>query len=97
MGQFVKIGSTKDLETLEPGKLVEAGGQRIAIFNLGGKYYAIEDRCSHRGGPLSEGMLVEDEVNLSVARLPIQRKNRRRPHTARATEREEFPRAHRRK
>ena len=42
--------------------MVEAGGQRIAIFNLGGKYYAIEDRCSHRGGPLSEGMLAEDEV-----------------------------------
>ena len=62
MGQFVKIGTTEDLETLEAGKLVEAGGQRIAIFNLGGKYYAIEDRCPHRGGPLSEGMLAEDEV-----------------------------------
>ena len=45
MGQFVKIGTTEDLETLEAGKLVEARGQRIAIFNLGGKYYAIEDRC----------------------------------------------------
>ena len=62
MGQFVKIGTTEDLETLEAGKLVEAGGQRIALFNIGGKYYAIEDRCPHRGGPLSEGMLAEDEV-----------------------------------
>jgi hypothetical protein len=40
MGQFVKIGSTEDLETLEAGILVEAGGQRIATFNLGGQYYA---------------------------------------------------------
>src|SRR6266481_6658508 len=46
----------------EAGKLVEAAGQRIAIFNLGGKYWAIEDTCLHRGGPLSEGMLAEDEV-----------------------------------
>ena len=51
MGQFVKIGTTEGLETLEAGKPVEAGGQRIAIFNLGGMYYAIEDRCPHRGGP----------------------------------------------
>jgi nitrite reductase/ring-hydroxylating ferredoxin subunit len=57
MGQFVKIGTTEDLETLEAGKLVEAGAQRIALVNIGGKYYAIEDRYSHRGGPLSEGML----------------------------------------
>ena len=62
MGQFVKIGSTAELEDLEVGKLVEAAGKRIAIFNLGGKYYAIEDTCPHRGGPLSEGMLAEDEV-----------------------------------
>ena len=62
MGQFVKIGTTAELEDLEVGKRVEAGGQRIAIFNLGGKYYAIEDTCPHRGGPLSDGMLAEDEV-----------------------------------
>ena len=60
MGQFVKIGTTVELEDLEVGKLVEAGGKRIAIFNLGGKYYAIEDTCPHRGGPLSEGMLADD-------------------------------------
>ena len=62
MGQFVKIGTTDDLETLEAGKLVEAGGQRIAIFNLGGKYCAIDNTCTHRGGPLAEGKLVGEEV-----------------------------------
>jgi len=62
MGQFVKIGTTTELEDLEAGKLVETGGKRIAIFNVGGNYYAIEDTCPHRGGPLSEGMLAEDEV-----------------------------------
>src|SRR5260370_42267164 len=61
MGQFVKIGTTAELEDLEVGKLVEAAGKRIAIFNLGGKYYAIEDTCPHRGGPLSVGVLAEDD------------------------------------
>ena len=62
MGLFVKVGTTQELGALKAGKLVEAAGQRIAIFNLGGKYWAIEDACPHRGGPLSEGMLAEGEV-----------------------------------
>ena len=45
MGLFVKVGTTQELEALEAGKLVEAVGQRIAIFNVGGKYWAIEDTC----------------------------------------------------
>ena len=45
MGLFVKVGTTQELEALEAGKLVEVTGQRIAIFNLGGKYWAIEDMC----------------------------------------------------
>lgn len=59
---FVKVGTTEELEAFEAGKLVEVSGQRIAIFNVGGKYWAIEDTCPHRGGPLSEGMLATDEV-----------------------------------
>ena len=30
-------------------------GQRIALFNVEGVYYAIGDSCTHRGGALSEG------------------------------------------
>lgn len=52
MGQFVKVGTKGELDNLEGGKLVEAGGQSIAVFNLGGSYYAIENTCPHRGGPL---------------------------------------------
>jgi nitrite reductase/ring-hydroxylating ferredoxin subunit len=66
MGLFVKVVTTQELEALEAGKLVEAAGQRIAIFNLGGKYWAIEDTCPHRGGPLSEGMLYPMLANAST-------------------------------
>jgi len=62
IGLFIKVGTTQELEALEAGKLVEAAGERIAVFNAGGKYWAIDDTCPHRGGPLSEGILVEDEV-----------------------------------
>ena len=62
MGQFVKVGTKAEFEDLEAGKLVEAGGQSIAIFSLGGSLYAIESTCPHRGGPLAEGMMAEEEV-----------------------------------
>ncbi len=53
MAQFVKVASRAEFEDLEGGKLVEAAGQRIAVFNVGGSYYAIENTCPHRGGPLA--------------------------------------------
>lgn len=62
MGQFVKVGTKAEFDDLEGGKLVEAAGQGIAIFNIGGAYYAIDNACPHRGGPLAEGVLAGDEV-----------------------------------
>ena len=62
MLQFVKVGSKRDFEGLAGGKLVEAGGQKIAVFSVGGNYYAIENTCPHAGGPLAEGPLEGDVV-----------------------------------
>ena len=39
------------------GRVVEAGGKTLAIFNVGGTSYAIDNTCAHRGGPLGEGDL----------------------------------------
>jgi 3-phenylpropionate/trans-cinnamate dioxygenase ferredoxin subunit len=48
---------------LPPGevKIVRAGELAIGVYNLGGEYYAIEDRCSHDDGPLAEGDFDPDE------------------------------------
>ncbi len=56
MGNFQKVADVKEVA---PGssKAVEAGGQPIALFNVGGTFYAIGDACTHRGGSLSEGTL----------------------------------------
>lgn len=58
---FVKVGTTSELA---PGqaKKVQVGGKTIALFNIGGSYHAIDDTCTHRGGPLSEGEVEGDEV-----------------------------------
>lgn len=38
-------------------KVVEIGGKAIALFNCKGAFYALENTCKHRGGPLGEGSL----------------------------------------
>jgi 3-phenylpropionate/trans-cinnamate dioxygenase ferredoxin subunit len=51
---------------LPPGamRLVEWEDLEIGVFNCGGTFYAIEDRCSHDDGPLAEGEL--DEASCTV-------------------------------
>ncbi len=39
------------------GTVVDAQGTAIALFNIGGTFYAIANACTHRGGPLGEGSL----------------------------------------
>ena len=63
MARFVSVGTRADFEASGTSKLVEVEGRRIALFNVGGTYYAIDDVCPHRGGPLSEGSLSGDEVS----------------------------------
>ncbi len=39
-------------------RVVRLAGRRIAVFRTGdGAVFALEDRCPHRGGPLSEGIV----------------------------------------
>jgi nitrite reductase (NADH) small subunit len=37
------------------GTLVRADGKVLAVFAVGDAYYAIDNTCPHRGGPLAEG------------------------------------------
>lgn len=61
MGEFIKVAETKDIAS-GTGILVELGGERIALFNENGTFYAIGDVCTHSGGPLSEGDVEGDVV-----------------------------------
>ena len=61
MGTFTKVTTVNEVP---PGqaKLVEAGDKQIALFNVGGTFYAIDNVCTHTGGPLAEGMIDGDKV-----------------------------------
>jgi 3-phenylpropionate/trans-cinnamate dioxygenase ferredoxin component len=44
------------------GKAFTVAGQRIALFNLGGRFFAIDDTCTHDGASLAEGTLAGTAV-----------------------------------
>lgn len=56
----IKIAAISDVPPGQ-GRTVEAGGKTLALFNVEGTYYALDNTCAHRGGPLGEGDL-EDRV-----------------------------------
>ena len=49
---------------LAPGasKVIDIDGALIAVFNIGGEYFAIEDICTHDGGELASGVLEGDQI-----------------------------------
>lgn len=60
-GQWVRIARTSELP---PGqrKLIRVGDRRLALFNVEGEFYAIDDVCTHDGGPLAEGELEGHQI-----------------------------------
>ena len=61
MSDWVDVATTAELS---PGAscVVEVDGVMIAVFNLDGEYYAIEDLCTHDGGELVSGELAGEEI-----------------------------------
>lgn len=45
---------------IPPGsrKLVTVRGRPIAVFNLGGEFFGLFNRCPHQGGPMCEGIVT---------------------------------------
>ena len=63
MSEFIKVASTSELPAGQ-AKVVQVGDRTIAVFNVGGEFYALDNTCMHRGGPLGEGFV--DQRNLTV-------------------------------
>ncbi len=61
MPEFVRVASVTDLA---PGQLKEVtvNGKTIALCNVEGTFYALDNVCVHRGGPLGEGYLDGHKV-----------------------------------
>ena len=55
-GKTICIGRTSDVPAGE-GRTVTIAGKGYAVFRDNGRFYALENRCPHSGGPLSDGMV----------------------------------------
>lgn len=53
---WVQVGNENDVAPGEAA-VVEAEGKRLALCNTGDGLYAIDDVCTHDGGPLDQGKL----------------------------------------
>ena len=56
MAKFKRVANVTSIPS---GKVavVDVGGKTIAVYNVAGVFYAVDNVCSHRGGPLGEGSL----------------------------------------
>ena len=61
MAEFVKVAEVAEVA---PGgvKQVTANRKTIALCNVGGQFYALDNECVHRGGPLGEGYLDGEKL-----------------------------------
>ncbi|MCC6124204.1 MAG: non-heme iron oxygenase ferredoxin subunit [Pirellulales bacterium] len=56
MADFIPVCKTFDIP--DPGKEVfEVEERFIVVFHLDGEWHALDDRCTHDGGPLGQGWI----------------------------------------
>ena len=61
MDEFIRVAAVTDVA--DPGKeLIEVDGEMVALFHVGGTFYAIDDVCTHDGGPLVDGELTDHAI-----------------------------------
>lgn len=61
MSEWINAAKTGEIKPGE-AKVVTAGEREIALFNVEGKFHAIDNLCPHRGGPLGDGVLAGNIV-----------------------------------
>ncbi len=61
MPKFVKVARIEEVP-VGTARMVEVNGKEIALFNVAGSFHAIDNTCTHVGGPLCEGEVEGIEV-----------------------------------
>ena len=61
MAEFVTVGKRGDVPVGE-ARVFAVNGKHIAVCNVDGALYAIDDVCTHDGGPLGEGYLEGGQI-----------------------------------
>lgn len=59
--RWIRVARCGDIP-LREGRAVTVDNREIAIFNLGDRFLAVDNRCPHRGGPLADGIVSASSV-----------------------------------
>ena len=59
--RWVRVTACGNIPARE-GRPVTLAGRTIAIFNLGDRFFAMDNACPHQGGPLCDGIVAGDAV-----------------------------------
>lgn len=60
-GAFVPVGRVGDFAP-GAGRMVVVSGRHVALFRLGDEFFALDNMCLHRGGPLCDGEIANGIV-----------------------------------
>ncbi len=62
MADFVKIATESELPARNEVKEFACEGKTLCVVNVDGEFYAMDNECLHRGGPLGQGMIEDGKV-----------------------------------
>lgn len=68
--RWIRTARCEDIP-LREARSVRLGGRDIAIFNLGERFLAIDNRCPHKGGPMAEGIVSGTTVVCPLHALKV--------------------------
>ena len=61
MAEFKTVAKLNDVKKGQV-KTFKVNGHHVALCNVEGTYFATQDLCTHDGGPLGEGELIDHEI-----------------------------------
>jgi ethylbenzene dioxygenase ferredoxin component len=65
VNNVVRVCAQSDIAP-ETVRAFEVGDKKLAVFNLGGKFYVTDDECTHASASLADGMLEGDVIECAV-------------------------------
>ena len=74
---IVRICAQADIAP-DSAKAFDVGDKRLAVFNIGGRYFITDDECTHASASLADGMLDGEVIECAVHTCRPGRSRRRR-------------------
>jgi nitrite reductase [NAD(P)H] small subunit len=59
--RWIRVAAGDSIPPRE-GRQATIGDREIAVFNLGDRFLAVDNRCPHKGGPLADGIVAGTAV-----------------------------------